>query len=150
MRNFIIPIVSLATVCVGLFGEEPMSPQATRLEPKVAKPGTVITITGVALGKSDVVEVFLTDHRFDMKVKVLEQSDDKLKIRVPPFLKAGRQQLLLLTGGKNPAYLEQPVFLLIEIDDDAASAGAAKPEPPKSEAASGDKGSNSNRPDKQD
>jgi hypothetical protein len=150
MRD-VVRIVSLATACVGmLFGDEPMSPQATRLEPKVAKPGTVITITGVALGKSDVAEVFLTDHRFDMKVKVLEQTDEILKIRVPPFLKAGRQQLLFLSGGKSPAYLEQPVYLLIEIDEDATAA-PAKTAPARTESApgaGGDKASNSNHADK--
>jgi hypothetical protein len=107
--------------CLGIFAQDiPVKvPQATRLEPKTAKPGTVVTITGVGLGKARVEEVFLTDHRFDLKVKVLEQSDLLLKIRIPPFVKAGRHQLLLLTAGQNPSYLEQPVYLLVEAEEDA-------------------------------
>jgi hypothetical protein len=84
------------------------------MEPRVGKPGTVIVIKGMSLGKEEVDEVYLTDHRFDLKVKVLEQSGDRLKIRIPPFVKPGRQQLLLLTGGKNPTYLEQPVWIQVE------------------------------------
>ena len=73
------------------------------------------------MGKSKVDEVFLTDHRFDLKVKVLEQTETTLKIRVPPFAKAGRHQLLFLTKGTDPAYLEQPVFVLVELEDDLVS-----------------------------
>ena len=72
------------------------------------------------MGKSKVDEVFLTDHRFDLKVKVLEQTETILKIRVPPFVKPGRQQLLFLTKGTNPVYLEQPLFVLVEFEDDLA------------------------------
>ena len=123
MRNC-IPVVALATACVGLcFGQgSGMSPEASRMEPRIVKPGMIVTITGVALGQSKVDEVYLTDHRFDLKVKVLEQSETSMKIRVPPFVKAGRQQLLILSKGKDPAYLEQPVFVLVELDEDIAKA----------------------------
>ena len=122
MRNVGVPVIALVTACAGLYGQAfDASPQALRMEPKVARPGTVITITGVALGKKKVDEVFLTDHRFDIKVSVLEQTDLKLKIRVPPFVKAGRQQLLFLTTGKEPVYLEQPVYLLVEDEDTVAA-----------------------------
>ena len=121
MRNCKVPIVALtAAVCV--YSQGGTSPQATRLEPRVAKPGAVLTITGVSLGKARVEEVYLTDHRFDIKVKVLEQTDSTLRIRVPPFAKAGRQQLLLLTSGADPVYLEEPVFVLVEVEEDDAKA----------------------------
>ncbi len=139
MRNYIFPIVALATACIGLYGQTShMIPQATRLEPKIAKPGTVLTITGVALGKTKVEEVFLTDHRFDLKVKVLEQSENSMKIRVPPFVKAGRQQLLFLTPGRDAAYLEQPVFVIVEIDDEVITSNSPTPL-----TKGGDKGGNS-------
>ena len=100
------------------FSEVPVAPQTEKVEPRVGKPGTIINIWGKALDASHVEEVFLTDHRFDMKVKVLEQSANHLAIRIPPFVKPGRLQLLLLTAGNNPAYLEQPWFVLIEAGDD--------------------------------
>ena len=142
MRTVLLVSSIFTLANLGLFAQAgtQFSPQATFAEPKVVKPGTVITIRGVALGSKDVAEVFLTDQRFDMKVKVLEQTDNSLKIRVPPFAKPGRQQLLLLTSGKSPAYLEQPVYVLVEIDEEAA-----KPDPPKRTAApasAGDKANN--------
>ena len=147
MRNQIVRIAALVTVCVGLNGQGVgISPQVTRLEPKIAQPGTVITVTGVALGKAKVEEVFLTDHRFDMKVKVLEQTDQTLKIRVPPFVKPGRHQLLLLTSGQNPVYLEQPVYVLVEIGEDLAKVD----NPVRAPAPSGnmDKANNNHHPDR--
>ncbi len=89
-------------------------PQAERVEPRTAKVGTVLTISGRALNKEMVDEVFLTDHRFDMKVKVIEQTENFLKIRIPPFAKPGRLQVLLLTAGDKPAYLEQPLYVTVE------------------------------------
>lgn len=123
-----------------------VSPQVSKIEPRVGKPGTVLIISGLSLGKDAVDEVYLTDHRFDLKVKVLEQSGDKLKIRIPPFIKAGRQQLLLLTSGKNPVYLEQPVWVQVEDNSDDKEILAQKEAAPAKESASGD----SNKPDKPD
>ena len=120
------------------------SPQATKMEPRVAKAGTVVVITGVSLGKEAIDEVYLTDHRFDLKVKVLEQTGDKLKIRIPPFIKPGRQQLLLLTTGKTPIYLEQPVWLMVESSLDDKEVLAKDSGSPAKETAAGD----GNKPDK--
>ncbi len=47
-------------------------------------------------------------------MKILEQSATTLKIRIPPFAKPGRFQLLFLTTGKPPVLLEQPFSIQIE------------------------------------
>ena len=117
--------VSLLALSAYGFGDVPVAPQTEKVEPRVGKPGTIIRIWGKALDAAHVEEVFLTDHRFDMKVKVLEQSANHLVIRVPPFVKPGRLQLLLLTAGNNPAYLEQPWFVLIEAGDEDVPTPAA-------------------------
>jgi len=127
MRKIKVSTMGLAFGCVALLGQSagvPVSTQASRLEPVVAKPGVVLTITGVGLDKTRVDEVYLTDHRLDMKVKVLEQTEQTLKIRVPPFAKPGRQQLLLLIGGPKAAYLEMPLYVTIEADEEMAAAVA--------------------------
>ena len=117
MRNSILPIAVLVASGAGLFGQtvgtKVVSSQANRMEPKIAKPG-MVAISGVALGKNKIEEVFLTDHLFDMK------------IRIPPFAKAGRQQLLLLTTGEDQAYLEQPVYVLVEFGEEAAKGETGK------------------------
>lgn len=120
-----------------------ISPQAVKMEPKNAKPGTIVTITGVALGTSAVDEVYFTDHRFDMKVKVLEQTDTMLKVRIPPFLKPGRQQLLLLTKGETQVYLEQPFYVLVESKEDDEQVLASTPGKQSSTAEKGASNGNS-------
>ena len=111
--------LSLVSLSAFGFGEAAsIAPQTQRMEPKVGKPGALIKVTGKSLDKAHVDEVFLTDHRFDMKVKVLEQDENHITIRVPPFAKPGRLQLLLLTAGATPVYLEQPLFLQIESDEE--------------------------------
>ncbi len=44
------------------------------VQPDSGKIGSVLKVQGVFLGKTNVDEVYLTDHTFDMKVKVLAQT----------------------------------------------------------------------------
>src|SRR3984957_11068393 len=93
-----------------------LAPQISTVTPRVAKPGDTVTVTGVSLGENLVEEVYLSDHKFDMKVKVLEQTSKMIKFRVPPFAK-GRMQLLMLmkpVKEEDPKLLELPAYLLIE------------------------------------
>src|SRR5882724_7633444 len=114
----VLQLSLLALTAYGLNDAAPVAPQTERMEPRVGKPGTVIKISGKSLDRAHVDEVYLTDHRFDMKVKVLEQSESHLTVRIPPFAKPGRLQLLLLTAGSRPVYLEQPLFLQVEADEE--------------------------------
>jgi hypothetical protein len=84
------------------------------VQPDSGKIGSVLRVHGVFLGKARVDEVYLTDHTFDMKVKVLDQTDEYIEFRVPPFVKPGRLELLVKTTGKEPVLLEQPVYITIE------------------------------------
>jgi len=90
------------------------APQMESLSTKTAKPGDVIEISGIGLSDRKIDEVYLTDHKFDMRVKLLEQNDTLIKFRVPPFAKPGRMQILALTKGDDPKLLEQPLYVVIE------------------------------------
>jgi hypothetical protein len=100
-------------------------PVMHNVEPDSGKIGSVLRVHGVFLGKKNVDEVYLTDHTFDMKVKVLDQTDDYIEFRVPPFVKPGRLELLVKTTGKEPLLLEQPVYLTIEEPKDKETLEAA-------------------------
>jgi hypothetical protein len=94
-----------------------LAPQITGVTPKVVKPGDSVTVTGVSLGEDRVDELYLSDHKFDMRVKVLEQTAKMIKFRVPPLSKPGRMQLLMLMKAEkedDPKLLELPAYLLIE------------------------------------
>ena len=125
-----IGMLSSACCFAGTDGD---APQMNTMSAKTAKPGDIIEITGVGLEAGKVDEIYLTDHKFDMKVKVLEQKDTSIKLRVPPFAKPGRMQLLVLTKGDEPKLLEQPLYLLIEDPNAIEVTQVKKAEEPKAE-----------------
>jgi len=107
-------VSAVVFVSAGLVHASDEAPQVTGMSPKNAKPGEVLEISGLSLGANKIDEVYLTDHKFDMKVKVVEQKGELIRFRVPPFAKPGRMQLLLLTKGDHPLLLEQPAYVVIE------------------------------------
>jgi len=111
------------------------APAMSSASPKSAKPGDTIEITGVNLTADKVDEVYLTDHKFDMKIKILEQTATRLKVRVPPFAKAGRVELLILTKGDDPKLLEEPVYVVIE--ESTTEVGQVTPPPSAPNGATG-------------
>ena len=104
-------------------------PLMNRVQPDSGQIGSVLKIQGVYLGKAKVDEVYLTDHTFDMKVKVLDQTEDSIEFRIPPSVKPGRLQLLVKTTGREPVLLEQPVYITVEEpkEKEALEATAASP-----------------------
>jgi len=113
MRVARIFVVGAALMLEG-FGQ---TPQVRTIEPRNPKPGDIVSVTGIFLESAKVDDAFLTDHRFDLKVKLIEQTPTTLKFRIPPFIRAGRHQLLLQTTGDTPKLLEQPVFVVVDPDD---------------------------------
>ena len=119
MRSSSVLALALLTAAFAFAQAEALAtaPHMVQAEPRVAKPGTEIQIKGFNLTSTSLEEIYLTDHKFDMKVKVLEQKGDMVTIRVPPFAKPGRMQLMILinnAAGDNPRLLEQPVYVMIE------------------------------------
>lgn len=99
------------------FAADELAPQISTVTPRVVKPGDTVVVTGVSLGENLVEDVYLSDHKFDMKCKVLEQNAKMIKFRIPPVSKSGRMQLLMLMKAvkdEDPKLLELPAYLLIE------------------------------------
>jgi hypothetical protein len=126
MRPRLFAAILSATSLLAFAGDS--APQMIDISQKAAKPGEIITVSGFGLSTKNVDEVYLTDHKFDMRVKVLDQQDTTVQFRVPPFAKPGRVQLLFLTKGNEPKLLEQPVFLLIEDPEAEVAIAKAAPE----------------------
>ncbi|HLG98117.1 MAG TPA: hypothetical protein VKX49_17510 [Bryobacteraceae bacterium] len=95
-------------------------PQMNTVQPESGKIGSVLRIHGLFLGKEKVDEVYLTDHTFDMKVKVLDQTEDSIEIRIPPSAKPGKLQLLVKTTGKKPLLLEQPLYITVQEKEESS------------------------------
>ncbi len=86
------------------------APRLTAVEPGSGKPGDTATATGENLAKSRVVAVYLSDAKSDYKVRVLEQTPEKIVFRVPS-VKAASYNLSLQV--RSNIYI-QPVLFKVE------------------------------------
>jgi hypothetical protein len=89
-------------------------PQMKSVEPDTAKSGDVLTVVGENLDRANVADVFLTDGKNDFKALITAQETGSLKMKVPDSAKPGRLALMILTKGKEPKLIEQPVKVTIE------------------------------------
>jgi hypothetical protein len=106
----LIPIVLLALAAPPTLFSQDVLPRCTSVEPSSGKPGDAITVTGENLGKAIVAELYFTDGKNDIKVAMSEQSDTTIKTAIPAGAKVGiRYRLMVLTKGKEPRLIEQPV-----------------------------------------
>ncbi len=132
-RNFIAGAVFAFGLPLFVQAQQTM-PQMKTCEPGVAKIGDVVTVTGENLDKANVEKVYLTDGKNDFVVDIQEQTATEIKIKVPAKVKMGRLALMLLTRGKEPKLIEQPVKVTIAEKTEPAPAPAqpaeqAQPQP---------------------
>jgi hypothetical protein len=90
------------------------SPRVDTVEPESGKAGAVLAINGENLEKANVAELLFTDGKNDLKTEVVEQGAKSIKFKIPAAAKPGRYSIMLLTAGKDPKYLEQPVKVTVE------------------------------------
>jgi IPT/TIG domain len=109
--SFALPLIVAATLAA--FAQQPM-PRMTGVEPMNGKAGDEITVSGENLEKAQVAKVYLTDGKNDVVVDLTEQATATLKFKIPTKATAGRFALMLLTTGKEPKLIEQPVKLTVE------------------------------------
>jgi hypothetical protein len=90
------------------------TPIMRTVEPRTAKAGDEVTVTGDNLGKDIVSEVYLTDRTNKVKVTVLEQNSTTVKFTVPAKIKPARYWLMVLANFPEPLLIEQPAPITIE------------------------------------
>lgn len=113
----------LVAAGVTVWAESPM-PKMVSVDPPNGKAGDVIVATGENLQKALVAKLYLTDGKNDLTCDVLDQTDTAIKFKIPARAAKGqRLTVMVLTTGKDPKYIEQPVK--VEIDE--STADAAKP-----------------------
>jgi IPT/TIG domain len=86
------------------------SPTIATVDPASGKVGDSVTVTGEKLGKASVVAVFLSDDKSDYKAVVVEQSEEKIVIKIPQ-VKHGSYNLSFQQG---TAIYIQPVRFTVE------------------------------------
>lgn len=109
----LLALLTLVVMPLLVSAQAPL-PRMTTVEPSSAKAGDILSVAGENLEKDNVAALFLTDGKNDVKMEITEQAATAIKFRVPASAKAGRFALMILTGGKEPKYIEQPVKVTIE------------------------------------
>ena len=113
MRLSLVVLFILA-MCLVASAQQPM-PRMTSVEPGTGKVGDEITAAGENLQKEMVAKVYLTDGaKIDIPVEVTAQASTSIKFKIPAKAQGGRFALMLLTAGKDPKQIEQPVKLTVE------------------------------------
>jgi hypothetical protein len=80
--------------------------------PTEARPGDVVTLTGLALDAGHLKEVYLTNGELDYRLEILEQNTVAVRLRVPANIPVGQMRFAIVIATR-PELLEQPVFLKI-------------------------------------
>ena len=97
-KNACRAFIFLATVVLlspFLFAQN--NPQVTGVDPASGKVNDDVTIAGDNLGKGTVVAVFLSDDKMDYKATIVDQSADKIAMKVPQ-VKAGAYNISVQVG----------------------------------------------------
>lgn len=86
-----------------LFG----APRVTSVEPPVAAPGGSVAVLGTDLNEVEVL--FLTVGSTDVKIEITGKTAQEIQAKLPADIAHGRYNLMLQTGGAEPALLVQPL-----------------------------------------
>jgi hypothetical protein len=75
------------------------APQVTGVDPESGKVNDTLTVSGNNLGKASVSSVYLSDDKNDYKATIVDQSDDKITVKVPQ-VKPGDYNVSIQVGDK--------------------------------------------------
>lgn len=108
MRQFILAAAALFLSATLLCSQS--APKVTGIDPESGKVGASVTVAGENIGKGTVVAIFLSDANTDFKASLIEQSPEKIVLKIPQ-VKPGRYNISIQV--KNEIFI-QPVHLTVE------------------------------------
>lgn len=89
-------------------------PMITAVDASTVKAGAALTAIGTHLEKASVAGLYMIQGDKTIEVKIINQTDEVIRFTVPASTKPGRFQLMVLTTGTTPQFLEEPVFFTVE------------------------------------
>jgi hypothetical protein len=116
-RSLIVCLLCLSFAsAIALAADEPYRPVPTIrvVNPDTAKAGDELTAVGTHLDKALVAELYIIQGEKTIPVKIVNQKENAIKFAVPASVTPGRYQLMVLTTGDKPQYLEEPVYFTVE------------------------------------
>ena len=81
------------------------------VEPTSGKVGDAIKAIGENLDKESVKELYLTDGKNDIPCQIADQTATAISFKIPAKATPMRYSVAVLTPGKEPKFIEQPVKL---------------------------------------
>lgn len=113
-RGILIGFALLAAAALLVLSAAPLfaqnEPHVASVDPASGKVSDTITVTGENLGKGRVSAVFLSDKKTDFKATIVEQSAEKIVMKVPQVA-PGDYNVSVQTG--NTIFI-QPVRFTVE------------------------------------
>lgn len=85
-RLLFLTVAALLTASLAL-GQA--TPRVTAVEPEAGRVDSNLTVTGENLGSDTVVGIYLSDDKSDYPATVVEQSADRIVVRVPQVMPGG-------------------------------------------------------------
>jgi hypothetical protein len=115
MRISVLMIAMLGALALPVVAPcQTQTPMMTQVDPDTGRAGDVIVVQGSNLDQDCVAAVYLTDGQKDAKVTIIEQSATSIRFRIPMATKPGRFTVMVLTKGKPPQLIEEPVKIVVE------------------------------------
>ncbi len=112
--TLLLVFLLIATVIPMLADAQADFPRLVSVTPDTGKIGDVLTVEGQNLDRKTVKELYLTDGKKDYKTEIIEQAETSIKFKIPGNAKPGRFSLMVLTAGKEPKLIEEPVKINVE------------------------------------
>ena len=114
--KLLIPLLVLFAAAVAPLPAQAQAnfPRMTTVTPNTGKVGDVLVVEGQNLDQKFVKALYLTDGKHDYKTVILEQTSTSIKFKIAEGTKPGRLSLMILTGGKQPEYVEEPVKVTVQ------------------------------------
>jgi hypothetical protein len=111
--------ISVMVILLLLALAQPANPQSeisiiNSVEPAAGRIGDMFLAQGVYLNQERVAALYMTDGATDIRVVILEQTSTSIRFQIPPEAKPGRFALMILTKGKEPKLMEEPVKIIIQ------------------------------------
>ncbi len=116
MRLSLLSIPLLVALALPAHAFQTGMPVMSSVDPASGKVGDVLVIQGLNLGQDNVAAVYLTDGKADIKVVVVAQTSTSIRFKIPLEAKPGRFALMVLTTGKEPKLIEEPVKITVEAE----------------------------------
>jgi hypothetical protein len=107
-------VMLLATVIPAPAEAQASFPRLGAVTPDTGSVGDVLTVEGENLERSGVKALYLTDGKKDWQTEIIEQSATNITFKIPSSAIPGRFSLMILTAGKEPKLIEQPVKVTVE------------------------------------